>query len=101
MFSVILYMLRQTLRFPLALSVFSPLTVTSPKLAVISRPLHAAGLYKNTALCTSLSGLVSIATSRSPSSKLAQTVTFRILRGTPFTPTEVFKGVLSLVWRTL
>jgi hypothetical protein len=40
MFSVILYMLIETLGFPLVLSIFfSPLTVTFPKLAVILRPL--------------------------------------------------------------
>jgi hypothetical protein len=43
MFSVILYMLRQTVdsRSPLALSIFfPPLTVTFPKLSVILRPLY-------------------------------------------------------------
>jgi hypothetical protein len=43
MFSVILYMLRQTLRHlasPLPFPSFSPLTVTFPKLAVILRPQY-------------------------------------------------------------
>jgi hypothetical protein len=43
MFSVILYMLRQTLRHlasPLPYQSFSPLTVTFPKLAVILRPQY-------------------------------------------------------------
>jgi hypothetical protein len=43
MFSVILYMLRQTVGHrapPLPVPSFSPLTVTFPKLAVILRPLY-------------------------------------------------------------
>jgi hypothetical protein len=47
MFSVILYMLRQTLRrrdSPLLFPAFSPLTVTFLKLAVILRPLYTIAL---------------------------------------------------------
>jgi hypothetical protein len=49
MFSVILYMLRQTVdnRAPLLLfPYFSPLTVTFPKLAFTSRPLYPWTLWK-------------------------------------------------------
>jgi hypothetical protein len=40
MFSVILYMLRQTVGNHATLLPFSPITVTFPKLSVILRPLY-------------------------------------------------------------
>jgi hypothetical protein len=50
MFSVILYMLRQTVGHrtpPCPFHLFSSLTVTFPKLSVILRPLYLHGNYPN------------------------------------------------------
>jgi hypothetical protein len=53
MFSVILYMLRQTVDNrapPLLFPSFFPLTVTFPKLAVILLPLYISAMYSNYAV---------------------------------------------------